>query len=60
MTRPETKSSLSVVLRSGTLAAALIGGTLALGTLRDALIYAPRGADADVRTPPGAMTQTER
>ena len=34
----------------GTTLAALIGTTLALGALRDALVYAPNGAEVDYDT----------
>jgi hypothetical protein len=47
MMRPR-QSSLHA-LRSMTIAA-LIGTTIALGSLHDALIYAPNGADVDSGT----------
>jgi hypothetical protein len=44
--------------RSGVqLAAALIAATLALGALKDVLIYAPNGADADLDSPSAAVVQ---
>ena len=44
MMRPRS-SSLSAL--RGMTFAALIGTTLALGSLRDALVYAPNGAEVD-------------
>jgi hypothetical protein len=41
-----TRTSVFAAAR-GTTVAALIGATLALGTLHDALVYAPNGAEVD-------------
>jgi hypothetical protein len=43
----------------GIACAALIGITLAFGSLRDALIYAPNGAEVDVGAT-GSTTPTRR
>jgi hypothetical protein len=52
-----TQGSFHAAARGVTLAA-VVGGTLALGTVRDALVYAPNGADADLGAPPAATTAT--
>jgi hypothetical protein len=54
-----TQGSFHAAARRFTLAA-MIGGTLALGTLRDALVYAPNGADADLGSPRAATTAPAR
>jgi len=56
--RGQTRRSSSRKARFGVeLAAALVAATLALGAVKDVLIYAPNGADADVNSPSVTVTQ---
>jgi hypothetical protein len=51
--RSRSRLSFPAAVRGATLAA-VIGATFALGSLRDALVYAPNGADADLGAPSAA------
>jgi hypothetical protein len=54
----QTRRSSSRKARFGVeLAAALVAATLALGALKDVLIYAPNWAHSDVDSPSAAVTQ---
>jgi hypothetical protein len=54
----QTLRSTSRKARFGVeLAAALVAATLALGALKDDLIYAPNGADSDVDSPSATAAQ---